>query len=192
MRTLGLLIAIGMAGCMVGSDPSNDGSGGGGGFGGGGGGGGNGNGTGTGTGTGGSATAADVMTKMAHAECDEAFACKASFPAGQGVTFTQVFGASATACYSQLAAEYYDATSVQASIAANKITFDASAAGQCVTGIAAMPAPVCATFWQNGPAFPAVCGDALVGKVADGAACTNDFECDADSYCGDADTCVAI
>lgn len=137
-------------------------------------------------------SAADVMTKMVHTECDEAFACKASFPAGQGVTFEQVFGANAAACYTQLGGEYYDATSVQASITANKITFNASAAGQCVTGIAAMPAPVCATFWQQGPEFPAECDDALIGKVANGAVCDNDFECAAASYCGDTDTCVAI
>jgi hypothetical protein len=190
MRILGLLIALGATGCMVGTDPGDDdgggGNGGGGGFGGGGG-------TGDGSGMGGpAASVPDVMTKMTRAECDEAFACRASFPAGQGVTFEQVFGATAAACYTQLAADYYDATSVQASITANKITFSASAAGQCVTGIAAMPAPVCATFWQDGPDFPDACYDAFVGKVADGAACANDFECGADSYCGDADTCTAI
>lgn len=136
------------------------------------------------------ATAAQVLTSMDHAECDAAFACKASFPAGQGVTHEEVFGANATACYSKLATEYYDATAVQASISANKITFDATAAAQCISGLAAAPAPVCTTLWQTGPSFPIACDGALVGRIADGAACTNDFECDAGSYCDV--TCQAI
>lgn len=135
-------------------------------------------------------TAADVLTRLDHAECDAAFTCKASFPAGQGVTFEEVFGTSATACYAKLASEYYDAPAVQASITANKITFDAAAGAQCITALASAPAPSCPSLWQNGPSFPAACDGALIGRVADGASCTNDFECAGGSYCDV--TCKAI
>ena len=135
------------------------------------GGGGNGGGGGTTT-----ATASQVLSKFGMVECDDAFACKASFPADAGVTFDQAFGASAAACYAD-AATYYNATAVEASITANKITFDATAAGACVAGFSGTAAPVCTSYWTNGPAFPDACGDVFTGKVADGATCTNDLEC---------------
>lgn len=194
MRTLGLLIALAVAGCMtVGSDPENTGGGGGeGGFGGGFGGGSGGGSGGGGGGGSTSATPAEVMTKMTKVDCDQAFSCKASFPTGQGVTFQQVFGANATECYAKLADEYYDATAIQASIAANKITYDATEGARCVTEIAAMLPPVCGTYWQNGADFPDPCYDAMVGHVADGAACANDWECGENSWCGETDVCVAF
>lgn len=181
MRTTLVAIALAATGCMVGADPGSGAEGGGGagpGYGGGGeGGSGGGGGGGGGSGT---STPAQVMTKMDHAECDQAFACKASFPTDQGVTFEQAFGTSATDCYAKLGA-FYDAASVEASISAGKIRFDAAAGAECVA--AAPPAPNCTDLWQNGPQFPNACFDALSGKVADGAACTNDFECAETSYC---------
>lgn len=154
-------------------------SGGGGGpSGGGGGGGGSGGG-----GGGGSMTVPEYFTALGKKECDDAFACKATFPADDGVTFTEVFGANATACYAD-AGMYYDAAAVQASITAGRLAFDGASAAACVGGI---PAPVCASYWTQGSAYPAACDKALVGKIADGGACTIDFDCvKPESICDDA------
>ena len=141
---------------------------------------GNGNGNGGGNGGGDGISAAEYMAGLGKAECDGAHMCKSSFPTDAGVTFEEAFGASANACYS-MAAEYYDAAAVEASISAGKIDFDGVAAQECVRGITT---PACGAFWNEGPSFPAACDDALVGNVANGAACTIDFECaDPESIC---------
>jgi hypothetical protein len=44
--------------------------------------------------------------------------------------------------------------------------------------------PACTTFWQSGPTAPAACQTAIVGTIADGAACLVDYECSGtSSYC---------
>jgi hypothetical protein len=137
---------------------------------------------------GGGISVADFMTALGHKECDDAFTCKANFPTDAGVTFAEAFGASAMACYTD-AATYYDAAAIQASISAGKIAYDGNAAKTCTQGFAA---PTCGTYWTNGPDYPAACDTALVGKVATGAACTNDFECSADNWCDETNKCAAI
>jgi hypothetical protein len=138
---------------------------------------------------GGSMTAAQFLDALGHKECDDAFTCKASFPADAGVTFAEAYGANAQACYAD-AAGYYNATAVQAAITAGKITFDGTAAAACVAGFSA---PVCTTYWDQGANFPAACDTAMVGKVATGAACTVDFECAGDNWCDDTSKkCAAI
>lgn len=107
------------------------------------------------------------------------------------MTFEQVFGATPAACYIE-AASYYDPTAVQSGIAGGTIVFDATAAVACVAGLAAVPAPTCSTFWQQGPAFPAACSTVFTGTVATGGACSSDFECAGQAYCGDAGTCTAF
>lgn len=132
--------------------------------------------------TGGSMTPAEFLTAMGRKDCDDAFACKANFPTDAGVTFAEAFGADANACYAD-AAQYYDANAVQASITAGKITFSGSAAKACVDGF---KAPTCSTYWTQGPDFAAACETAMVGKVATGGACTNDFECaSSENWCDD-------
>jgi len=126
-----------------------------------------------GGGGGDSIAVADYLTRIGMQECDDAFACKATFPTDQGETFDQAFGASVDACYTG-AAQYYDAAAVEAAISGGTITYDGAAASACLAGIAA---PNCATYWTEGPDGPAECDTALVGKVADGAACKIDFEC---------------
>jgi hypothetical protein len=107
----------------------------------------------------------------------------ATFPASAGVTFTEEFGASATACYAG-AAMYYDVAAVQASVTAGRIAFDGASAAACIGGI---PAPVCASYWTEGSPYPAACDKVLAGKVADGGACTLDFDCvKSESVCDDA------
>jgi hypothetical protein len=155
---------------------SNSQGGGGGGEGGGGGGGGGG----SNTGGGGSMTATQFLTQMEMKYCDEAFTCQASFPASQGVTFADEFGASASVCYSDGAA-YDMPAQVESEITAGKIHYDAAAAASCVSGVTF---GACTDFWMNGGTYPAACDTALVGTIADGGACVVDYDCSsADSVC---------
>lgn len=131
-----------------------------------------GGGTDPGGGGGGTLTVGQFLDGLGHKDCDEAFACQASFPTANG-TFADAFGASATACYAD-AAGYYDATATQAEITAGKIHFDGVAAAACIAGITA---PVCATYWADGLTYPAACATAIAGTVADGGACVVDFDC---------------
>lgn len=129
---------------------------------------------------------------MGTVECDQFFACKATFPTDEGVTFDQVFGTTVNACYTDAAA-YYNAAAVEAGITAGKIEFDATAAAACVSGLAAPAAPTCTTFWNEGPALPDSCFDVFTGKVAAGATCATDFECSGELICGEtSNKCEAL
>jgi hypothetical protein len=192
------MVAAALAGCVVGEDQGVDndndtdynGPGGGDGDRGGGGGG---SGSGSGGGTPGTSTVASVLDKMDRADCDSAFACKATFVAGNGPTHEQIFGANAAACYTKLATEYYNATDVQTKMAAGKIAFIAASGDTCISGITAAPAPNCNTLWQTGPGFPNACYDAISGKVATGATCDIDWECAPNAYCdGQTAVCTLI
>lgn len=186
-------LASSLSACVVGdaSAPPGTAGNGNGGNGGNGNGNGNGGGSGNGSGTGqnGTMTATDFLTAMEMATCDNAFACKASFPTDAGVTFDQAFGTSQAACYAQ-AAQVDDPTGVEAAIAGGTIQFDGAAAADCAAGIAAT---ACTTFWQAGLTLPAACDSAMLGTVADGGACTVDYECaSAQSVCDPtAKTCGA-
>jgi hypothetical protein len=131
---------------------------------------------------GGSMTATEFVAAMGKHDCDDAFTCKANFPTTQGTTFEQAFGASASACYTD-AAGYYNAPAIEAAISKGTIVYDGAAAASCIAGI---PAPNCATYWTAEPNWPASCDTAMVGKTADGGACTVDFECSsAQAMCDD-------
>jgi hypothetical protein len=118
-------------------------------------------------------SATDFLDAMGHDDCDNAFACKSTFPTDAGVTFDQAFGATATACYAD-AAMYDNAPAVEAAITAGKITYDGAAAATCAAGIVQT---ACPAFWASGPTLPGACDGVMVGKTADGAACTTDYEC---------------
>ena len=133
-------------------------------------------------------TATQVIEKISNTECDQAFACKSTFPTGQGATFDQVFGASTQACYTQNA-DYWNAPAVEAAITAGQIDFDETAATACMAG--AVTQPACTAFWMQGPGVPAECWDAFTGKVAANGACETDFACSGDLYCGEQGTCIA-
>jgi hypothetical protein len=167
-----------IAACGVGGAP--EGGGGGTGTGGGSGGGSGGGGGGGGGGSTDTSGVANFLHEMGKKYCDQAFTCKSSFPTDQGVTFDQAFGASAMACYAD-ADMYNNATAVAAAITGGTITWNPTDAAACLAGITF---PACAQFWTDGANEPAACATALVGKVADGAACVVDFECaSGTSYC---------
>lgn len=153
---------------------------------------GTGGGNGSGSGPGGGSqnmTATKFLEQINMKFCDEAFTCKASFPTDAGVTFEQEFGASQQACYSEGLA-YYDPQAVEMQISAGKISFNATDAAACISGIAFS---TCDSFWNGTDQFPSACSTALVGKVADGAACISHFECSSQaSYCDEtSNTCTA-
>ena len=122
----------------------------------------------------------EFLVQFASAECSFAHGCKAEFPADAGITFEQAFGASVTECES-LSAEYYQPEAVRDAVNAGTITYDRAAAEAC---IAQLNFGTCAQYFGGTVDIPAPCYDALVGTVADGGACTVDFECTgAESWC---------
>lgn len=122
---------------------------------------------------GGSLSATDYLTQMDQKYCDEAFTCKASFPAMTGETFADDFGDTAQDCYADAAA-YEMASVVESEILAGKIHYDAAAAAACLSGVAF---GACSDFWSSGGTYPAACDTAMVGTAADGAACVVDYDC---------------
>ncbi len=158
-----------------------------------GGGGGDGTGSGSGTGTGsgggggnGSISATSFLAEIATKICTQAFSCQASFPTDWGATFAEIFGASSSACVADAAAADEPAK-VEQQITAGKIKFNGADAASCVAGITVGQ---CTEFWNDGPQFPASCDTALVGTVADGAACVTHIECvNPNAYC-DAAKCT--
>jgi hypothetical protein len=193
---LSTILFIGLAaiaGCAAEVPEGGDGGGGGSGDGGGGGGGSGGGGGGDGgddgdDGGGGGVTPTQVIEKISTAECDQAHACKATFPTDAGVTFDEIFGATAAACY-PLNADYWDAPAVEAGVTAGTIMFDQTAASACMSG--ATTAPACTAFWMEGPGLPDACWDTFTGTIAAGGQCTTDFACSGELYCGETGTCVA-
>ncbi len=129
-----------------------------------------------------SATATTLLGTLARAECDQAHACKATFPPDLGFTFTQAFGATPAACTSSFVA-FYDPPAVEAAITAGRIAFDDRAAFACVAALRTLAAPDCATLWDEGIAIPDDCGGVFVGTIAVEGSCTSSFECEGALLC---------
>lgn len=135
-------------------------------------------GSGSGSGSGSAAaplTASQYLHQRNVALCTEDFACKAAWPGDPGgLSFEQVYGATATDCTT-----YADArdqpSAVESEIGANHISFSASLAADCLAGTT-FPSD-CATFWQTGATYAPACGSALRGLVADGDPCVVDYDC---------------
>jgi len=143
-------------------------------------------GTGTGgTGTGG-LTASQFLDQWDTKDCAEAFMCMATFPATPGDTFADEYGISAAQCQSD-DSDDEDRPGIESEIVAGRIHFDPALAAQCLSGIAATP---CATYWANDASLtePDACDTALFGTIADGAACTVDWDCSGDNSICDATT----
>jgi hypothetical protein len=141
---------------------------------------------GTGSGSG-SAAAPMTATQYLHQRgvklCDEEFACKSSWPGdpATGLTFEQTYGATAADCYADTDAQDQPSAVAQ-EITQNHISYSAPNAATCIAGIA-FPAD-CSTFWTSGPLYPASCGAAMRGLVADGDPCVTSYDClNQDSYC---------
>jgi hypothetical protein len=133
---------------------------------------------------GGDPTPSEFITEFAAAECMQAHACKAEFPAEEGVTFEDIFGADQAACVT-LADEFYQPDGVAAAVTGGTIDYDGAAAGTCLAGLTSWG--TCAQFWAGDSPIPAECDDVFAGTVADGGACMVDLECSgAESWCNNA------
>ena len=130
-------------------------------------------------------TATGFLTRIGTQFCDEAFRCKATYPEG-ATAFATDFGATTSECYTGAIA-FYTPQLVEQSITAGRLTYNASSAKLCLSGI--VYEPDCAVYWQvdQPKTFPSSCNTALLGTVADGGACTTDFDCaNAGSLCDEA------
>jgi len=127
----------------------------------------------------------EFLAALVNAECEQAFACKSTFPATSEVSFDDLFGTDEGSCRSTLA-DYYDNAAISAAIKAGHIAYDGKDGASCVNGLSA---PDCESYWQYGLDYPDACFTALTGQVDEGGDCTIDFECAGEMYC-DAATCV--
>jgi hypothetical protein len=135
-------------------------------------------------------TATGFLTRIATQFCDESFRCKANYPDGPTV-FAQNFGATTAECYA-VAIAFYAPLAVEQSITAGRVIFNPGTAKACLDGIVYQQN--CSIYWQSQqPTFPSSCNTALLGTVASGGTCTNDFDCSgATALCDDATKkCVA-
>jgi hypothetical protein len=143
-----------------------------------------GGGGGSGSGSGGSMplTATDFLTKIATQYCEESFRCKATYPDGP-MSFAEDFGTSTAVC-SAAGIAFYEPQAVEQSITAGRVIFNPTTAKLCLDGIVYQQN--CSIYWQSQqPTFPQACGTALVGTVANGGTCTNDFDCVGQLVCDD-------
>lgn len=128
-------------------------------------------------------TASQLVAQWDMFNCDSAFACRAQFPGTAG-EFSTDFGASAADCYT-LAAQVDVPAVIDGDVASGEIVFDPALGAACLAGLGRD----CATFWQQGPTGQAPCEMAIVGTVADGGACHDDWDCAWTSGCNGQHRC---
>ncbi len=122
-------------------------------------------------------TASQLVAQWDMFICDSAFACRMQFP-GSTSEFASDFGASQADCYA-LAAQVDVPAVIDGDVASGEIVFDPAEGAVCLAGLGRD----CATFWQQGPTGQAPCEMAIVGTVADGGACHDDWDCAWTSGC---------
>jgi len=124
-------------------------------------------------------TTQDFLKSLATQECTHAYSCMSQYPATTttGDTFADNYGTDMTNCV-QTDSNYAARDTIAADIAAGKITWDPQAAVTCLSNLE-FPAS-CTDFFSTWD-YPAPCYDALSGNVADGAACTTDWDCSGDN-----------
>jgi hypothetical protein len=126
-------------------------------------------------------TPQEFIEQIIAADCAKAFACEAEFPATEG-TFAEEWGDSEAGCLTD-DDDYLARDMIAASVTAGRITYDSSAAADCLANLG-YPAS-CTEFFTNYD-WPDACSDAMVGNVADGGACVSWWECSAEgSECVD-------
>jgi hypothetical protein len=121
----------------------------------------------------GSLTPDMFIQQLVSKNCDKAFACMAQYPTTTGTTFADDWGDSQATCVSD-DSDVQASAAIAASITNGNITWDATSAAACLADLQ-FPA-TCAEFFTT-YSYPSACTDALSGNVADGAACTNDWDC---------------
>ena len=134
-------------------------------------------------------TVTEYLNQLGSKQCTAAFACQATYPTTEPVTFESLYGTSPTTCSPTIVASYDPAT-IESEVAAGNIYFNGGAAKSC---LAALTAGDCSTFWTNGGISLSSCRDVFHGTVSDGEACVHDLDCvNWDSVCDPANsTCTA-
>ena len=131
----------------------------------------------TGSGSSSSMTPQEFVKQLATQECAHAYTCMAQYPATATDTFADNYGTDQQNCVQQ-DSNYASRDTIAADIAAGKITYDATAAVTCLSNLE-FPAS-CTDFFSTWT-YPSACDDALSGNVADGGACTTDWDCSGDN-----------
>jgi hypothetical protein len=117
-------------------------------------------------------TLSQYFDKIAQVHCEQAFACRASYPPDRGA-FETTWGASVTACEADLVAAWNPAQ-VETEIAKGRITYDGSAASSCLEGVTFA---ACPDYWNRGIEWAESCYHVVVGTVSVGGACENNYSC---------------
>jgi hypothetical protein len=133
-----------------------------------------------------SITLSKYFDEIASIHCEQAFQCMSSFPPDRGYTFEAQWGASLPACTAQLLAAWNPAQ-VETEIAKGRITYDGTAAVSCLEGVTFA---ACDDYWVRGIEWAESCYHVVVGTVAAGGACENNYSCT--SFMCDATTHVCM
>lgn len=145
--------------------------------------------TGSGSGSAGntSITLSKYFDEIAGVHCEQAFMCRASFPAeDRGYAFEDEWGNTVTECEQQLIATWNPAQ-VETEIAKGRITYDGTAAVTCLEGVTFA---ACPEYWNRGIEWAESCYHVVVGMVVAGGACENDYSCMSFSCDATSHTCL--
>jgi len=134
-------------------------------------------------------TVMKYLTELGSKQCAAAFACQATYPTTEPVSFESLYGTSESTCNPTVVASY-EPELIDAEVTAGNIYFNGGAAMTCLAGLTA---PDCATFWTTGKISLATCRQVFHGTASDGDTCVVDQDCvNWDSVCdATSSTCVA-
>ena len=137
-------------------------------------------------------SASSATQELYRAQCQAAFDCKSSYDvAGHQSTFAATYGASVSECTTNsiaLMKAFYGAdylTKLDASVALGRISYDGSLYSTCEAELSDITCDeLFAQHGQKRPAPPEACEMLIKGTVANGGACTLEFDCaDHDANC---------
>ena len=120
-----------------------------------------------------SITLSTYFDEIAAVHCEQAFACRDSFPADAGYAFESAWGTSVASC-EQLLVAGWNPAQVETEIAKGRITYDGTAAVSCLQGVAFAACPM---YWERGIEWAESCYHVVVGLVPVGGGCENDYSC---------------
>ncbi len=125
-------------------------------------------------------SASIFIERLITLQCGAAFACQAQYPSDAHDSFAVVWGADLDDCLAT-DRDYTARGEIESAVTAGTITFDAERAAAC---LAAPGIPTtCSALFADTYDWADSCYAALRGHVADGGACTSDWECARGSTC---------
>ena len=130
---------------------------------------------GSGSGAGGSQTeltATGYLTEIAMIYCDQAFACRATYPF-DSATVEASWAGSVSACVARLQTGW-GSDQIELEIAKGRIDFDGTAAVDCLGGVAF---GACDKQWTDGIQWAESCYHVMNGNVQPGGSCDSVYAC---------------